>query len=265
MSNKDFQNGFALGLASGGVVEVEIPAKEEQEKTVTITENGTTEILPDTDKALSKVIVETNVVGNNNSGPGENLVVDTTDVDGKYGFSMVTGVIPAAFAPNYNSENKTTDLSGKTLTKIVIPSLKNSGSLTIGKVDLNEMGSGRLTLLEPRTYKIDYTKNVEIYLNNFILGNHETITIGKVGDTATPYYIGMGDSLPKNRLYSSDAFQKGEDATIGFSCKVYGLTDDLVNELETLIDNSGVLEDTEGSVYEKVVQLIEKAKSTNNS
>ena len=32
MSNKDFQNGFALGLASGGVVEVEIPAKEEQEK-----------------------------------------------------------------------------------------------------------------------------------------------------------------------------------------------------------------------------------------
>ena len=61
MSNKDFQNGFALGLASGGVVEVEIPAKEEQEKTITITENGTTEILPDTNKTLSKVTVVTNV------------------------------------------------------------------------------------------------------------------------------------------------------------------------------------------------------------
>ena len=61
MNNKDFQNGFALGVAAGGVVEVEIPAKEEQEKTITITENGTTEILPDTDKALSKVTVVTNV------------------------------------------------------------------------------------------------------------------------------------------------------------------------------------------------------------
>jgi hypothetical protein len=29
VSKKDFQNGFALGIASGGVVEVEIPAKEE--------------------------------------------------------------------------------------------------------------------------------------------------------------------------------------------------------------------------------------------
>ena len=59
--NKDFQNGFALGMATGGVVEVEIPAKEEQEKTITITENGTTEILPDENKALSKVTVVTNV------------------------------------------------------------------------------------------------------------------------------------------------------------------------------------------------------------
>ena len=61
MNNKDFQNGFALGMAAGGVVEVEIPAKEEQEKTITITENGTVEILPDTNKALSKVTVVTNV------------------------------------------------------------------------------------------------------------------------------------------------------------------------------------------------------------
>lgn len=46
-------------ISGGGGVE--IPAKEEQEKTITITENGTTEILPDTNKALSKVTVVTNV------------------------------------------------------------------------------------------------------------------------------------------------------------------------------------------------------------
>ena len=61
MNNKDFQNGLAIGLASGGVVKVEIPAKEEQEKTITITENGTTEILPDENKTLSKVTVVTNI------------------------------------------------------------------------------------------------------------------------------------------------------------------------------------------------------------
>ena len=46
-------------ISGGGGVE--IPAKEEQEKTITITENGTTEILPDTNKTLSKVTVVTNV------------------------------------------------------------------------------------------------------------------------------------------------------------------------------------------------------------
>ena len=46
-------------ISGGGGVE--IPAKEEQEKTITITENGTTEILPDTNKALSKVTVVTDV------------------------------------------------------------------------------------------------------------------------------------------------------------------------------------------------------------
>lgn len=50
----------AIAEISGGGG-AEIPAKEEQEKTITITENGTTEILPDTGKALSKVTVITNV------------------------------------------------------------------------------------------------------------------------------------------------------------------------------------------------------------
>lgn len=59
MSKKDFQNGFALGLASGGVVEIE---KEEQEKTVDITENGETVITPDDENTtLSKVTVNVDV------------------------------------------------------------------------------------------------------------------------------------------------------------------------------------------------------------
>lgn len=62
VSNIDHQNGFALGMASGGVVEVD-NAKEEQEKTVDITENGTTEVVPDEGKVLSKVTVKVDVSG----------------------------------------------------------------------------------------------------------------------------------------------------------------------------------------------------------
>jgi hypothetical protein len=58
MVNKDFQNGFIAGAVSGGVVEVEVDvSKPEQEKIVTITENGTTEVTPDDNKTLSKVTV----------------------------------------------------------------------------------------------------------------------------------------------------------------------------------------------------------------
>lgn len=60
MSKTDFQNGYALGRASGGVVEVD-NAKEEQEKTINITENGTTEVLPDENKVLSKVTINVDV------------------------------------------------------------------------------------------------------------------------------------------------------------------------------------------------------------
>jgi hypothetical protein len=66
MSKKDFQNGFALGFASGGVLEIE---KEEQEKTVDITENGTTEVTPDEGMALNKVTINVEV----ESGGGESL------------------------------------------------------------------------------------------------------------------------------------------------------------------------------------------------
>lgn len=59
MSKKDFQNGFALGLASGGVVEIE---KEEQEKSIDITENGETVVTPDEGMALSKVTINVEVL-----------------------------------------------------------------------------------------------------------------------------------------------------------------------------------------------------------
>lgn len=77
MSKKDFQNGFALGLASGGVVEIE---KEEQEKSIDITENGTTEVTPDEGKTLSGVTVNVEVASGGGGDPYEviNSIINGT-------------------------------------------------------------------------------------------------------------------------------------------------------------------------------------------
>ena len=47
----------------GSNLTVNVPATPTQEKSVTITENGTTEVTPDSGKNLSKVTITTNVAG----------------------------------------------------------------------------------------------------------------------------------------------------------------------------------------------------------
>ena len=59
--SKGYSEGYSQGLADG--------TKEEQEKYVKITENGTTEILPDENKVLSKVTVDVNVESGGNGLP----------------------------------------------------------------------------------------------------------------------------------------------------------------------------------------------------
>jgi hypothetical protein len=79
MDKLSFQNGFALGLASNGKATIEDVSKEEQEKTVDIAENGTTEVLPDEGKVLSKVTVNVDVPS---SGGAEELeqIIDESGV-----------------------------------------------------------------------------------------------------------------------------------------------------------------------------------------
>ena len=58
-AKKDFDDVYDAGYEQGKS-EV-VPAKAEQEKSVTITKNGTTEVLPDEDKTLSKVTVDVDI------------------------------------------------------------------------------------------------------------------------------------------------------------------------------------------------------------
>lgn len=78
-------------------------AKEEQEKTVTITANGTVEITPDTGKTLSKATAVVNVP---TSGGGDSALPSIIDrsISGVYANSDITVVGPYAF---FNCNNLT--------------------------------------------------------------------------------------------------------------------------------------------------------------
>lgn len=68
------------GVSIGGVTGTLETRKEEQEKSVNITENGTQDIIPDTGKVLSKVTVNTNVPSGNelNIHYGDTAPTDTS-------------------------------------------------------------------------------------------------------------------------------------------------------------------------------------------
>lgn len=63
-------------------------AKEEQEKSVTITKNGTTEVLPDDGKVLSKVNVEVDVKGDDSLAISL-IQRDITEIDIPYGITKI--------------------------------------------------------------------------------------------------------------------------------------------------------------------------------
>ena len=83
------ENGDVLpdeGFNGMSKVTVAVPtgsSKEEQEKSITITENGTTEVTPDEGKTLSKVTVETNVAG---SGEIGKPYLDTSQITDNFAY-----------------------------------------------------------------------------------------------------------------------------------------------------------------------------------
>ena len=133
---------------------------------------------------------------------------------------MNNGIVPIVFVPNYDAESKTTALSGKTIKKIILPSVSQAGTLTISKVDMTEIGTGSLTPIAPTTYNISSGENVGIVLNDLQLGQNETIAIGQVGDTAGIYFVTGAPT--ESRIYTDTAFKQNATSTIGFACKVYG-------------------------------------------
>lgn len=280
MNLTDFQNGYALGLASGGIVEV--PAKEEQEKTVTITENGTTEILPDEDKALSKVTVVTDIESN-----GIDISVEYIESTGTQ--YIDTGIIPtnhrvvAKFECTDTSDNKTAF----------------GVNYDVGSFDFTRYNNKWYWLAGGSQSSFNYENPCEIDFNN---NKNEIIVNGKVvvsntnGTTTANKNLFIFSRPVNSRLYAISMklyyfkiYDRATEELVrdfvpaidenGVICLFDKVTEAYfynqgsgefkgnfiekgLAEVETLIDSSGVLDSTEGTVTEKVEQLIEKAQFT---
>ena len=132
---------------------------------------------------------------------------------------MTEAVVPVALVPDFNKDTKTTKLSGKTVTGIYA-NFMFTGSLHIGKVDLNEYGSGSLNLIGGKSYTVTSDRFHLINIDPIELGEHETLAIGLSGDTARPYRTNNSSSLAM--ISTASKFKEGVEDTIGMRLRVYG-------------------------------------------
>lgn len=114
--------------------------KEEQEKSITITSNGTAEVLSDEGKVLSKVNITANV-----DGPAKGLIFGDYDSDGYPHSATFVGRwynIPNNYCKDMfvKAVDVTgTDLSsfGRYVTKLVLPPLKKGGTCSYSNICCN--------------------------------------------------------------------------------------------------------------------------------
>ena len=144
----------------GGVVGTLQEKKPEQIKSVTITENGSTSIFPDSGKTLSRVIITTNVSGGGGGGGGGYNVYFDSEWTSFYGSGRM-GTVTITHTDGTQSISTDNDLNGA--------SYSNAVSVTF-------------TETEGESWSITYEVNG--YNDNHLwLGSHSTETLDLTGDT----------------------------------------------------------------------------------
>lgn len=149
------------------------------------------------------------------------LLYDTTNYSAPNTSGSGGEILPCTLTFGYNKEDRTSGLSNTTITKLMLP-FANGGTFTIGKVNMNEYGTGVITPLNQNSYEV--TKgNCEIVIDNLALGETETLAIGTASDTAKFKFGVLNNDMSKNGcLTTSDAFKNGTALEIVTACKIYG-------------------------------------------
>ena len=145
-------------VSIGGVVGILEEKKPEQEKAVTITTNGSTQIFPDSGKTLSRVTITTNVSGGGGGGGGYNVYFDS-EWTLVYGSGRM-GTVKFLYADGTDYTSVDNNLDSASFSNVV---------------------SVTFTEMEGEYWSITYEVNgSQDYLS---LGSHSTETLTLTGDT----------------------------------------------------------------------------------
>lgn len=138
--------------------------KTEQEKSVTITANGTTTVLPDSGKTLSKVIITTNVSGGGGGGGGGYTVDFDSEWTSFYGNNRM-GTVKITHADGTEETSTDNNLNSASYSNVV---------------------SVSFTETEGESWMITYEVNGSS--NNLSLGSNSTETLTLTGNTTFLYF-----------------------------------------------------------------------------
>lgn len=111
------QSNIRNNVSIGGVVGTLQERKPEQIKSVTITTNGSTQILPDSGKTLSKVIITTNVSGGGGGGGGGYTVYFESEWTSFYGSGRM-GTVTITHADGTQSISTDNDLNSASFSNV---------------------------------------------------------------------------------------------------------------------------------------------------
>lgn len=135
--------------------------------------------------------------------------------------SMEDTIVPVALMFGADATNTRTALSGNKIDSIYLNI--SAGTITIGKVNLAQYGSGNMDMISAQSHTINSSGYTTIDLGGMYIGETETLAIGAVGDTALPYYVKNVASTGSDAfICTSEVFKAGTDYAIGMKCIVYG-------------------------------------------
>lgn len=186
---------------------VSVPEKQEQTKTVTITENGTTSVLPDEGYALSKVDVTVNVAGGTiKLDAGTKLARSTWTSVPYYDFSEITDM--SYMFENCSSLNVVQQLDTKKVTDMNHMFSGCSSLETVHQID-----AINVTNMQNMFYGCSNLKNVSLS-NTSSVTNMQSIFIGCTSLTEITY---LGCDKCKTLQWAFDGCSKLENANLAYT------------------------------------------------
>lgn len=172
-----------------------------------------------------KTVDFTGFVINDSSPSAPTLLVDSMSLslDETAFTKMDDTIVPTVLMFGANSTKTHTVLSGKEIHSIGLNI--SPGTISIGKVQLSQYGTGELTMISPKSYTIQTGGYTIIDLGGLFIGDTEALAFGMVGDTAVPCYIKAGNfsgSGSDAYICTSEVFKDGLEYSIGMKCRIYG-------------------------------------------